>query len=296
MIEALNQQDARLGTQTSMIMNAAREEQARLAAQIRGLDQEVAAIGLQIASQRRLVEVAEKEYREVSNVASQGFISRRDLEGREAALITRRQQLSQLEQARGVKIADLAQARRAIAQTGATAQAQTAGVQSSRAELAQRLAEVETAQGYMLTSPIRGTVTALTARVGQPANQQQLLMVVMPADATPRAELYVPTNAAGFLQAGQEVRLAVDAFPYQRFGTVIGRIVQISSVAVPRAKSDGGAVPVYLVTAELSQSSVLAFGRRQPLLPGMNLSARIVTERQSLFQRLFEPLFAVSRR
>jgi membrane fusion protein len=139
-------------------------------------------------------------------------------------------------------------------------------------------------------------VTAVTARVGQAANQQQPLMVVMPADATPRAELYVPTSAAGFLAVGQDVRLAVDAFPYQRFGTVKARVVQISSVAIPKVTAEGTAVPVYLVTAELSEPSVVAFGLRQPLLPGMTLSARIVTERQSLFEWLFEPLYAVMKR
>jgi membrane fusion protein len=147
-----------------------------------------------------------------------------------------------------------------------------------------------------LTSPISGTVTAVTARLGQPVNPQQPLMVVMPDGAVPRAELYVSTAAVGFLEVGQEVRLAVDAFPYQRFGTVAARIVQISSVAVPKATAEGGAVPVYLVTAELSEPHVTAFGRKQPLLPGMSLSARIVTEKQSLIEWLFEPLFAVRGR
>ena len=55
-------------------------------------------------------------------------------------------------------------------------------------------------------------------------------------------------------------------------------------------------VPVYLVTAELAEPFVRAFGRRQPLLPGMTLSARIVAERQSLLHWLFEPLFAVGGR
>jgi membrane fusion protein len=295
-IEALQQQDDRLVSQTSLMMNAAGEEQSRLAAQINGLSQEIGSLGSQIQSQQRLVQVAENEFRDMQGVAGKGFISRRDLEARESALIARRQQLSQLEQARAGKSADLAQARRAIAQTGASAQAQAAGVQSSRAELAQRLAEVETAQGYTLTSPIEGTVTALTARLGQPASQQQPLMMVMPSNATPRAELYVPTSAAGFLAIGQEVRLAVDAFPFQRFGTVTARIVQISSVTVPRATAGGGAVPVYLVAAELAEPSVVAFGRRQNLLPGMALSARIITQKQTLLEWLFEPLFAVRAR
>jgi membrane fusion protein len=295
-IEALEEQDQRLVSQTSLMMDAAGAERARLGAQMKGAEQEIASLDSQIASQRRLVEVAEREFRDAQGVAGNGFISRRDLESREAALIGRRQQLSQLEQARAAKTASLAEAQRAVAQAGATAEAQAAGVQSSRAQLAQRLAEVETSRGYTLTSPVDGTVTAMTARLGQPANAQQPLMVVMPSEAITRVELYVPTSAAGFLAPGQEVRLAIDAFPYQRFGTVKGRIAQISSVAIPQATAEGAAVPVYLVTVDLAEPTVRAFGRKQPLLPGMTLSARIVTEKRSLFEWLFEPLFAVGGR
>lgn len=295
-MEALREQDRRLATQTDLVMSAAAAEQSRLAAQINGLNQEIASLDTQIADQQRLVAVAENEYRDVQGVAKKGFISQRDLEARESALLARRQQLAQLEQARSSKSADLAEARRSIAQVGASAQAQAAGVQSGRAALAQQMAQAQAARGYTLTSPVDGTVTAITARLGQPAAQGQPLMIVMPAGGRPRVELYVPTSAAGFLAPGQEVRLAVDAFPYQRFGTVPARITDISSAAIPKAAADGGIVPVYLVRAELARPWVMAFGRKQPLLPGMTLSARIITEKQSLFEWLFEPLFAVGRR
>lgn len=295
-LDALEQQDARLSSQSNLLLSAAGEERRGLAAQIRGLGDEIATIDSQIDAQQRLVQVAANQFRDVQGLAAKGFISRRDLETRETDLLSRRQQLSQLEQARAAKSASLAEARQAIAQSGATAAAQAASVQSSRAEVTQKLAEAESARGYALTSPFAGTVTALTARLGQSATAQQSLMTVVPDGAVARAELYVPTSAAGFLAVGQDVRLAIDAFPFDRFGIVDARITQISSVAIPKVAKDGTIVPVYLVTAELSRAWVTAFGRRQPLLPGMTLSARIIAERQSLFHWLFQPLFAVRNR
>ena len=295
-LNALQEQDRRLESQSSLMISAADAERSRLAAEIRGVDDELASLNSQIVAQRRLVEVAANEFRDIGSVAGKGFISRRDLEAREAAHLARVQQLAQLEQARSAKLADRADAQRAIVQAGAAAEAQVAALQSNRAELAGRAAEVESSQGYRITSPLAGVVTAVTARIGQHAAQQQPLMVVMPRAARPQVELYVPSSAAGFLGVGQEVRLSVDAFPYQRFGTVQGRIREISSIAIPRATPEGGTTPVYLVTAELSRPWVLAFGKKQPLLPGMTLSARIVTEKQSLLEWLFQPLFAVSRR
>lgn len=117
-MDALEEQDSRLASQTSLVMSAAGAERARLAAQIAGGEQEIASLDAQIASQRRLIEVAENEYNEVQGIATKGFISRRDLEARESALITRRQQLSQLEQARAAKTAGLTEARRSISQAG----------------------------------------------------------------------------------------------------------------------------------------------------------------------------------
>jgi membrane fusion protein len=295
-VDALEQQDARLSSQSSLVLAAAGEERRRLGEQIHGLAAEIGTIDKQMEVQRRMVEVAANEFREVQGIAGKGYISRRDLEARETALLARRQQLSQLEQVRAAKVSSLAEARRAIAQSGVAAAAQAASVQSSRAEVGQRLAQAEAARGYVLASPIAGTVTALTARLGQPASTQQPLMTIVPDGAAARAELYVPTSAAGFLAVGQDVRLAIDAFPYDRFGSVEARITQISSVAIPKVGKDGAAVPVYLVTAEIKKPWVMAFGRRQPLLGGMTLSARIVTERQSLFHWLFQPLFAVRNR
>ena len=294
--DAMHEQDRRLASQSEMVRGAAAAEQSRLAAQASGLASELASLEAQIADQRRLVEVAKREFDSVATVADRGFISRRELDAREGSLISRRQELARLQQMQAAKRAQLSDAQRGIGQAGASAEAQAAGVQSTRAELLQRLAQTDAAAGYTLTAPVSGTATAITARAGQPAQQGQPLMVVMPAGGKPRAELYVPTQAAGFLRIGQEVRLAVDAFPYQRFGTVSGRIEEISSVAIPKQVAEGTMVPVYLVTVSIPKPIVAAFGRSQPLLPGMTLTARIVTERRSLLQWLFEPLFAVARR
>lgn len=295
-ISALRDQEGQLSSQGSLLLQAAAAERARLAASAEGLRQEIATLDQQIADQQRLVSLAEGDFSQVQNIAAKGFLSRRDIEARESALLARRQALSQLHQARAAKSANLAETGRAIAQAGASAQAEAAGVLSQRTELTQQLAQVEAAQGYTLTAPIAGMVTALTARLGQPAEPGRPLMTVMPNGGRKRVELYVPTSAAGFLSRGQEVRLSVDAFPYQRFGTVPARIAEIATTVIGRPGPNGAMVPVYLVTADLEEDSVRAFGRRQPLLPGMALTARIVTQKQSLFEWLFEPLFAVGRR
>jgi membrane fusion protein len=77
---------------------------------------------------------------------------------------------------------------------------------------------------------------------------------------------------------------------------VRARVLTVSASAITRQGPNGTALPVYPVVVELLQTNVEAFGQRQPLVSGMTLSARIVTERQTLIEWLFEPLFAVRRR
>jgi membrane fusion protein len=295
MRDALGQQDARLADQGRLLLEAASAEQARLRAQIDGDVEAIPRLEDQIADQRELMATADADYRNALEVAKGGFISKRDIADRQANVLSRHQQLAELEQSLSTKRAEIAQARRSILQAAMSAQAQVANAQSGRAALSQQLAQADLAQGYALTSPVDGIVTALTAKPGQPAAADRQLMLVVPTGSKPSVELYVPSAAAGFLARGQEVRLSVDAFPYQTFGTLKARVMDVSQAAVLR-QTPAGTVPVYLVNASLPEPWVKAFGRRQPLLPGMTLSARIVTERRNLIEWLFEPLFAMRRR
>lgn len=294
-LAALGDQNARLAAQRGLLLAVSGAEQARLREQIVGLAAELESLAHQIDDQRRLIEIANADYESARRVALNGYISRRDLEGRQSTAISRRQQLAQLEQLRAAKTASIAEARRTIVQSEASAQAQISNAQSERAALVQQMAQTDLARGYSITSPVDGIVTALTARPGQPAADRQQLMMIIPADAERRVELYVPSAAVGFIRRGQGVRLAIDAFPYQQFGTVRARVTDVSAATIMRS-GPGGTNPVYLVTADLPRPWINAYGRRQSLAPGMTLAGRIVTENRSLIEWLFQPVFAVRNR
>lgn len=292
--EALTRQDALLASQGAQLEQAASADGARLAEQVAGLQRELQSVNGQIVEQRELIRISEDALREIRRIADRGFISRRDVEERESLALTRRQQLGQLQQTQVRLVRELGEARHSIQQSAAAAAAQVSSVNSDRAALAQQLTQADATRGYTLTAPVAGTITALTARIGQPTSIDRPLMVILPAETHPFAELYVPTRAAGFIEPGQRVRLAVDAYPYQRFGTLEAVIVSISSATVSRPDASGAIIPVYLVTARILDPYVRAFGRNHRLVPGMALTARITTDQRSLLQWLFEPLLAAA--
>lgn len=293
---SIAQQDASLTAQIDAGNQVADAQLRQLVAQRAGFSAEIDQLQSQISLQHGLIITAQKDYDRARAVAERGFISQRDLQVREETLLARQQGLSQLTQSLATKRAALVEAERSAALISAQAKAQNAGLAASRAQVAQQAASTAGSRSYVLRAPVAGKVTALTVRVGQPANPQTPLMTIVPAGSTLQAELAVPSSAIGFVKPGQEVRLAIDAFPYQRFGTVKGRILTVAASAISAQGPNGTTISVYPVKVKLDQSSVNAYGRSEPLVSGMTLNARIVTEKQSLLEWLFEPLYAVQRR
>lgn len=294
--QAIAQQDASLVAQLSAGERAATAQQGQVLTQASGLRAEIEQLQSQILLQQSLVTSASLDLEKAQTVAERGFISRADLRTREDTLLSRQQQLSQLQQSLTSRRATLSQLSSSAANISAQAQSEAANISAARAQVAQQAAGNAGARSYALTAPVAGTVTALTMRSGQRVGLQSQIMAVIPENARLRAELFIPSQAIGFVKRGQEVRLAIDAFPFQRFGTVTGTITTVATSAISQTLPNGAVVSAYPVIVEIAHPEVIAFGRRERLVPGMTLTARIITEKQSLIEWLFEPLFAVRRR
>lgn len=294
--QAIVQQDASLVAQLTASQASASAQQSQIAVQAAGLRSEIDQLASQITLQQNLVKSAQDNLDRAQGVAERGFISQQDLREREDTLLSRQQQLSQLQQSLTSRRASLAELSNRTATISAQAQSDAANIAATRAQVAQQAAGNEGARVYALSAPTAGTVTALTMRSGQRVNSQTQVMTIIPEGAKLRAELNVPSQAIGFVKVGQTVRLAIDAFPYQRFGTVSGTIRTVASSALTQTTATGAVVSSYPVVVELDEAEISAFGRQEKLVPGMSLTARIVTEEQSLIEWLFEPLFAVQKR
>jgi membrane fusion protein len=294
-VAALELQRKQLTAQAQSVSLAAQHEQEALREDIRGLQQVVKSLGTQISEQERLIRIAAADYARAKEMAAHGFVSKRDLDSRDATLISYKQNYENLMQTRAAKGAEIQADLRSIERSAASASAQVGALNTSRAELLQQLAQAQAAKGYIIAAPTDGQVTAVTARPGQRLTPEQQLMMVLPAQSHIEAELYVTPKDAGMLREGQSVQVAVDAFPYQTFGTVTGRIVSISHATILK-DGPSGPSPVYLVTIRLPKPWIEAYGRHEPLRVGMTVTARIIVAKRSLLNWIFEPLFAVSRR
>ena len=138
---------------------------------------------------------------------------------------------------------------------------------------------------YWLLAPISGSISYLSGlATGSPLVQGQTLLEISPEEPL-WAECYVQPRQIGFLQAGQAIRVSVDAFPHTQWGSIQGRVQQVS----PQIHSTEPSQPPYfkllcsLDSHQLHSSESLS----AQLKKGMTVQARIILCRRSIFQLLY---------
>ena len=150
-----------------------------------------------------------------------------------------------------------------------------------------------------MTAPVGGVVATQVVKAGQAVQAGQPLMSLLPGKGELEAELLVPSRAIGFIAPGDGVLLRYQAFPYQKFGHHQGRVASISRSAL--SSGELGALvgnaqqgePFYRVTVALAGQAVTAYGKPEPLKPGMLLEADILGEKRRLIEWVFEPLYSL---
>ena len=103
--------------------------------------------------------------------------------------------------------------------------------------------------------------------------------------ATPRARIRLPETAIPKAKEGSPAKLYFDAFPYQRYGTIAGRISHTSPSAIQT--EDG---PVFVGLIDLDRYAFDDDSGASPVLIGMAGEARISVGRRTLMEYAFEPI------
>ncbi|MCX6214932.1 HlyD family efflux transporter periplasmic adaptor subunit [Spirosoma sp.] len=138
---------------------------------------------------------------------------------------------------------------------------------------------------YTLKAPVGGTVSQLTGRyAGSVVQAGEVLGIVSP-DSTLIVECYVPPKDIGLLRAEQSTRFQVEAFDYNQWGMVDGKVIDVANDFSLLDKQQ----PAFKVRCQLNQSFLqLPNGYRGQLKKGMTVQARFTVTRRSLFQLLYD--------
>src|SRR6266446_4490762 len=166
---------------------------------------------------------------------------------------------------------------------------QKAEIEKLKLRVAALKADLENAQQnlLMVRSPYDGVVISLDQRtVGSVVLQGQVLCQLAQQNAKLHARMII--NEAGLpkLAVSQRVRYFFEAFPYQRYGAVTGKLDWISPSAVTSA--DGSH---FIASASLDRTAIEPRpGQVLPLRVGMKGEAHIIVGGRTLIEYAFEPI------
>lgn len=140
-----------------------------------------------------------------------------------------------------------------------------------------------------LRSPVDGVVQQLAVHsVGGVVTPAQTLLVVVPDAAAVIAEVAIENKDIGFVRAGLNGELKLEAFPFTKYGTVQATVMSVAADAVISQDRP----PYFPATLRLDRALVEVNGRSVPLQPGLVVTAEVKTGRRRLIEFLLAPMQA----
>lgn len=260
----------------------------------------------EIALQQSRLASAERMLEKHRDLAHRHFISDASLLEKEDQSAALRAQLLSLQRSRDQLKRTAAALQSEFDQLPTRTATQIAEIDRDLAALSAEVTETSARDGYAITAPLDGTVTAIIAEQGQVVSSQALAVIV-PEGRPLVAHLYAPSKSVGFVRPGQAVRLRYQPFPFQRYGMQRGVVTEVS--ASPLSPDDVAMLPnlpflpnttvrepLYRVVVALDSPTIQADGQTRALLPGTALEADIEQSEQRLIDWVFAPLKSAAAR
>lgn len=177
-----------------------------------------------------------------------------------------------------------------------------------RATLVEQIAKAERRRSLVtLTAPVDAVVLEVAKRsVGSVVREAEPLVTLVPADVPLEVEAEIPSRDIGLVRVGDFVRVKLDAFPFQRHGTLPGEIRTISADAFTHDPAQGAgaqaanpdgprptAGAVFRTRIRLADTRLEAVPDGTRLSPGMVASAEIRVGTRSVLSYFLYPVIRV---
>jgi membrane fusion protein len=274
-------------------------ERRSLQQRISAVEAEAVQLKREIAIQEQRTASAAKTLQRFQALVAAKFVSEVQAQQKHDELLEQQAKLESLQRGRIEVERNLNGLRLELSSADLKATNQRAAIERNISSVEQDLTEHESRRTILITAPTSGMVTAILVERGQRANPSAPLLSIVPYGATLEAQLLVPSRAIGFVAPAQTVALRYQAFPYQRFGSYLGRVIEISRTLI--TPSDAALPvqlqePVYRVTVALDSQSIHAYRQEISLQPGMLLDADIWLDHRRIIEWVFDPLYSVTGR
>ena len=166
-------------------------------------------------------------------------------------------------------------------------------IETKIAETQNLLASAQTKlQEKSLKSPIDGVVLSLNVKnSGKVLNPGETIAEISPHESPLILSAIMPNQESGFIEIGMPVQIKLDAYSYQDFGTIPGKVISISS----DAKSDEKLGLVYRVEIELEKDYIVKDRKSIRFKPGQTATAEIIIRSRRIVDLFLDPIKKIQK-
>jgi hemolysin D len=138
-----------------------------------------------------------------------------------------------------------------------------------------------------LKAPVSGYVHELFIHtLGGVVTPAQKILSIVPLNAPLKIRAILANKDVGFVQAGMPVALKIDTYDFQKYGTLKGKVIQVSR----DSKDDPKQGPVYTMDVEPIQKQIKVNDEWKTLSTGLSLSAEVKTGKRRIIEFFIYPL------
>lgn len=265
-------------------------------------ERQIAHLEAEVESHMARLSIAKRQHRDGERLLASGALSESDLldladrvQSRAAVVATQKRELALLRSAQGTQ-----DERLNLLELGRE-QARAVVLEQLHA-LAMEESRIRAQETGIVLAPRSGRIASVRIGEGDWVRPGDAMLDILPNGVGLEARLFAGSAAVGGVEVGHEVRVYLDAFPYERHGAQAGRVLAISETTVGPRHADmiGSAgllgTATFRIDVAFPEGFDLSPIQRRTLRPGMTVSADLVRGYGTLIDWLMEPLRSAARR
>lgn len=133
-----------------------------------------------------------------------------------------------------------------------------------------------------ITAPVNGYINSIAVNnIGEAITSAQQIATIVPADTPVEMVCYVKNMDIADIKVGMEAEIKLEAYPYNKYGTVKGIVKYIS----PSSFNSEQMGSVYLVKLELDDSN-----ENINIISGLSGSVEIKTDKRTVMEYFLDPI------
>ena len=303
LLAEINERKRYLGAQLELIESRYEIARALFFQERETNQQELARLGRELAFHRSRLDTATSRLNDSQRLRASGLMSEQDIASLKDEVAARSLSVSENERQRDRIRSLLATADIRLRKLHVDTQREQAMIDGQIHALAMEESRVQAQGAARVLAPKDGIVASVRAKAGDQLRPGDVLLDIVPGDQSLRARLFARSSAMGYVEPGQQVKVYLDAFPYQRHGAQTGRVLAIFETTLQSGESDmatslgiAAAGPVFQIDVDFPDGFQLAPQQQSNLRPGMTLTADVVINRRTLVEWVLEPLKGAVRR